>query len=187
MAKSLLTICLLLGSSASSQDIRFFKEDITFTPGSRYFVVDGFYWFLNPSNVEREKVIFYPLDEQAGRVDSVGVEKIGGENRVKIIDRSKVGFGFVLRLKSEDTAVCHIYYRQRITADSAMYILISMRSWGRPLESVEYKLVPDGSIGLTRFSYRPDTLYTIEGRKIYYWRRADFMPDRDLVFHFRRN
>lgn len=187
MVKSLLIFHLLLGSYASGQETNFFKEDITFRLGGKYFVVNGYYWFSNPSDNERRNVIFYPLNEETGPVDSVEVSEVAGRGHVKILDRTKAGFMFVLNLPPADTAVYHVVYRQEIIADSAMYILRSTRAWNRPLESAEYKLITDGSIAVTRFSYQPDKVYTIEGQRIYYWKRADFMPDQDMVFHFRHN
>ncbi len=182
----LILVQLLLASVASGQAVDFFREDITFRLSSRSLVVDGYYWFCNHSDRNLERVIFYPLNGKAGSVDSAGVSDAAGGEKKEIFDRTSEGFAFVLRLSADDTAVYRITYRQRISGDSAMYILRSTRTWNKPLEWAQYKLVVDSSLVITRFSYQPDKVYAIGDRTIYYWKRVRFMPDRDMVFHFQQ-
>lgn len=66
-----------------------------------------------------------------------------------------------------------------------MYVLRSTQRWQRPLEHAEYKLRIDKRRSVTRFSIVPDKVYTIEDENIYYWKRINFMPQTDFVFHFK--
>ncbi len=185
--KAVLIFFLLLGSSALSQEVIFLKEDITFRLSSKYFVVDGYYWFSNPSNRETQRLIYYPFPP-AGKdspADSVDVFDLRRGIQPEISDRSERGFRFVLSIGGQDTALYHIAYRQKVSGDSAMYILRSTQTWNRPLDYAEYKLVVDDSVVVTRFSYDPDKVYNIEGKEIYLWRRTNFMPEDDFVVHFK--
>lgn len=185
--KSFTLFFFLLSSFALGQDIRFFKEDITFRLSREYFVVDGYYWFSSLSDHGADRLIYYPLPVagKTSSVDSVDIFDITNGVQPKISDRTEYGFSFVLKIAGHDTALCHIVYRQKVTGDSAIYILRSTQAWEKPLESAEYKLVIDDSIEVTRFSYDADRIYDIEGKKIYLWRQSDFMPDQDFVIHFK--
>jgi hypothetical protein len=178
---------LLSNSLTSGQEIHFVKEDITFHLSRESFVVDGYYWFYNPSRVLTERLIYYPFPVvgKSSAVDSVDIFDITDGTQPKISDRTETGLSFVLALTGHDTALYHIAYRQKICDDSAVYILRSTQAWNRPLEYAEYKLVIEDSTVVTGFSYEPVKRYDIEGKQIFLWRRTDFMPDRDFVVHFR--
>ncbi len=178
---------LLLGSCALSQEVVFFKEDITFRLSKEYFVVDGAYWFSNPSDRSVERLIYYPFPV-AGKnssVDSVDIFDITHGVQPKISNRAQGGFSFILTMRSHDTSLYHIAYRQKVSGDSAMYILRSTQAWNRPLGYAEYKLVVEDSVAISGFSYDPDEVYNIEGKNIYVWKRTDFMPRKDFVIHFK--
>jgi len=185
--KALVISLLALSSFASAQGIIFCKEDITFRLTSKYFLVDGTYWFSNPSGHETESLIYYPFSIAAGTdsVDSVDIVDLSKGFQPRISNRTDAGFSFVLTMAGHDTALYHIAYRQRVSGDSAAYILRSAQAWNRPLEYAEYKLMAENSISVTEFSYKPDKIYDFEGKKIYLWRRSSFMPDRDFVIHFK--
>ncbi|MCL5267532.1 MAG: hypothetical protein M1469_05450 [Bacteroidetes bacterium] len=185
MLKGIATVHLLLVSCVFAQGINFLKEDIAFHLTGRYFIVDGYYWFCNSSSRNQGMLIFYPIDASAGGVDSVNLSTVVVGAPVEIRDRTDGGFSFMLHLSADDTAVYRIVYRQRITADSAIYILRSTQAWNKPLESAEYKLILEEPITITQFSYKPDKVYTVGGKRIYFWKRLNFMPDKDMVIHFK--
>jgi hypothetical protein len=168
------------------QEVIFLKEDITFRLNQEYFLIDGYYWFLNQSHTNCERLIYFPFGDTAntGIVDSIEVFKMPQGEFQNIRDNNKYGFSFNLSIAASDTAIFRIKYRQKIIGDSAKYILRSTQSWNRPLESAEYKLIVNKSMDIKRFSYYPDKVYTINEEKIYFWKRNDFMPECDLVFHF---
>lgn len=180
---------LLLASRAVGQEVNFFKEDITFRLTTEFFYVDGTYWFSNPSNRKAEELIYYPIPV-AGKnnpVDSIDFFDITQGVQPQISKRKEAGFNFILAIAAHDTALYHIAYRQKLNGDSAMYILRTTQAWNRPLEYAEYRLMIGDSIDVTGFSYDPDKVYTIEGNKIYLWKRVDFMPEKDFVIHFKSN
>ncbi len=178
---------VLLSSPAFCQEIAFTNENITFKLTSTYFYVDGTYWFVNVSDHDATALIYYPLPatNQGNAVDSVGIFNITEGTQPKISNKTNSGFSFMLSVRSNDTVVYHIAYRQRVVGDSAMYILRSTQAWKRPLVAAEYKLIVGNSIVMTGFSYEPDRIYDIDGKTIYLWRRTSLMPDRDMVLYFK--
>lgn len=185
--KSILIFLCLSHPCIYAQELSFYKEDITFTLDRNHFTVDAFYWFANQSNGNCEKIIYYPfgISNEKEQVDSFEVYNILRNIVPKIINRSKNGFSFLLEIANRDTEVYHIKYVQKIASDSVKYILISTQQWNKALDNAEYKLIVDKQIQLTRFSYKPDKVYDINDKKIYYWARSHFMPISDMVFHFK--
>lgn len=184
--KAAAVVLLFLASCAHAQELKFVREDITFYLNAASLRVDGYYWFHNTGSRDAETKIYYPINPKAGRVDSAGVTNMSADRATGISDSSADGFGFTARIRSGDTAVYRIGYRQTVSGDSAMYILLSTRSWNSPLSLAEYRLVVSPPIEVIGFSYKPDTLYDVQGERIYYWKRVDFMPGRNMVFYFRR-
>ena len=65
-----------------------------------------------------------------------------------------------------------------------MYILTTTQYWGKPLEVVTYELITPADIIITSFSYPPDNRQEIGDEIIYFWRKENFMPERDMIFTF---
>ncbi len=189
--KQLSTVILIFfGSSVVlCQGIDFYKEDIVFKVNNGYLYVDGYYWFANTSNEKIGSAIYFPFRDinESGAVDSVSVYRIPQGEFQQINDLNNFGFSFRMELSAKDTSTYQISYRQKIIGDSAKYILRSTQSWNKPLKAAEYKLIVNPNIDVIRFSYEPDNIYNIDGKKIYYWKRNDFLPGCDMIFHFRNN
>ncbi len=185
--KTVAIVLVLLSSQAFCQEITFTNENITFRLTSTHFYVDAFYWFVNVSDHDATSLIYYPvpITNENDVVDSLDIFNITEGTQPKISNKTNSGFSFILSVRRKDTVVCHIAYRQRVVGDSARYILRSTQAWGRALEFAEYKLIVGSSIVMTGFSYKPDKIYGIDGKSIYLWKRSHFMPDRDMVFHFK--
>ena len=175
---------LFFCSCAFGQEVIFYKEDITFRLTSKYFIAEGTYWFSNPSDHDVQSPIYYPFPAN-GEVDSTDIFDISKGTQPKVSNRTDAGFSWVVAIDDHDTALYHIAYRQKIDCDSAVYILRSTQSWNKPLEYAEYKLIVEDSIMVTGYSFEPNKVYDIDGKKIYLWRYSNFMPGKDFVVHFR--
>ncbi len=182
--RSIIILLFLMSPAVFSQDLSFFKEDINFTLDMNYFTVDGYYWFANQSEKPSESTIYYPFSNGTEKIDSIEVYNISQNTIPKILNRSKDGFTFLLKIAGGDTAVYHIKYIQTIVSDSVKYILTSTQRWNKALDNAEYKLIVANNLKLSGFSYEPDKIYEIEGKKIYFWKRSNFMPAYDMIFHF---
>lgn len=187
--KLLLLLQFFFFAIISAQDIRFLKEDITFQIQQEYFIVEGYYWFTNQSSLLDEQLIYFPfgVTDVKETVDSIEIYNILAGMSPRINETGNKGSFFNLNVPYRDTAVIRIKYRQKIISDSVMYILRSTQYWKKPLESAEYKLRIGKQMVMTGFSVQPDKVYSIGNENIYHWKRIDFMPEKDLIFHFRKN
>lgn len=180
----LLYIFLLTCSFAFGQRINFHREDVTCRLDGEYLRVEGYYWFSNESNVAVRSEIYYPFPhDSGGLVDSMKVYNLT-RGQETFIGVEKFGLSFFVDIEPSDTSLFQIKYRQRLNSDSAVYILKTTKSWGKPLDVAEFKLMVPDSLKIKHFTYPPDQLYKIEKLCIYLWKRQCFMPDRNLVFYF---
>lgn len=181
------TICLwlLLNVAAFAQRADFFKEDITFRLDGVYLSVEGYYWLANPSKAPLNSDIYYPFPINAGdQIDSIRVYNLSVGQETGFAKEGKFGISFLLHIASLDTVLLQIKYRQKLNADSAVYILKTTRGWGKPLDDAEFKLITPGSFMIKKFSYPPDASYELENLRIYRWKRKNFMPTEDMIFFF---
>ncbi|HVN47367.1 MAG TPA: hypothetical protein VMU30_00955 [Bacteroidota bacterium] len=187
--KSIILCMGLWSISAFSQEITFYKEDITITFDHATLLVDGYYWFINHAQAEKTTEIYYPfgITSPHEQVDSVTVTNISQNYSPLLQNQSNKGVMFLLDLPAGDTTVYHITYRQTVLSDSARYILTSTQQWHQPLAHAEYKLILNEQTVLKDLSYSPDKTYHIGNQNIYYWKQDQFMPSRDIVFHFKNN
>ena len=184
MLRSIYSI-LLVCTSLAGQQISFDKEHITFYLDSEYLKVVGNYWFSNQTNEFVESDIYYPFPHSAGKaIDSIAVFDLSKINELPFQREDKYGISFYLVTEPLDTVICQIKYRQALNSDSAVYILESTKSWNRPLSSADFKLVIPDSMNIKKFSYLPDQSYEIDKFKIYVWKRKNFLPEQNMIFHF---
>jgi len=150
--------------------------------------VDGYYFFANNANTPMTSDIFFPFPTRGSNtVDSIRVFDLSRGRKVNYQRDSDNGISFVLSLTPHDTGLVEIGYRQELSDDSAVYILKTTRAWDKPLMRAEYKLLVPDSLTMTGYSYQPVKSYEIEGKKIYYWEMENFMPARDMIFHFKKD
>jgi len=183
----IIVLIFIFKSIAMAQEINFFKEDITFQISEGTFRVEGYYWFSNHTKANVEKLIYFPfgsvnLHQPNDVLEVFNINEAVAQN---ILNKTTDGFYFVLNLSGGDTTAIRIIYQHKTKSDSVMYVLRSTQYWQRPLESAEYKLRIDKRMSVTRFSIVPDKVYTLEDENIYYWKRFNFMPYTDFVFHFK--
>jgi hypothetical protein len=178
-------LLLLLSAFAFGQRADFFKEDLTFHLDGTYFRVEGFYWFANQSDKPVNSEIYSPFPTHAGdQIDSIRVYNISAGRETGFNREEKFGISFMLHLAALDTVLLQIKYRQKLHADSAVYILKTTRGWGKPLDDAEFKLITPDSLKIKKYSYPPDQSYKLDKLRIYLWKRTRFMPAEDMIFHF---
>ena len=183
--KKALYFIFIVSTISFAQRADFFKEDITFRLDSLHFDVEGYYWFANNSDKAVNSEIFYPFpDLPGGTIDSIRLFYITSGQLTVYKLEPKYGMTFNLFIPPKDTILYQIGYRQKLTGNSALYILRSTKAWGKPLQQAEYKLITSSRFIIKKFSYRPDKIYNIDNNKIYYWKKSSFMPVKDMIFYF---
>lgn len=132
----------LITKSLFSQNLQFYREDLTFEIKDGYFYVDGIYNFCNNGDKEIKQVLFYPfpVDSLYGRVDSINAIDVNAKSQNIIFNNTEKGFLFKVELKPYGIGKYKISYRQKLLKNKAEYILVTTQKWGTPFESSDYKL-----------------------------------------------
>jgi hypothetical protein len=174
----ILFVLLLTIKQISSQNLRFYREDITFGIRDNYLYVDGIYNFCNNGKADINTFLFYPfpIDSLYAEPDSIFSDTI--------VLKSKTGFFFNVKIKSYGAEKYRIGYRQKLLGNKAEYILLTTQKWGVPLERGIYRLVVPQNLKITSFSYPPDEFDKKNNKITYSWNKKDFMPDKNMVFNF---
>ncbi|MEA3446927.1 MAG: hypothetical protein U9Q98_00535 [Bacteroidota bacterium] len=165
-----------------TQEVEFYGEDIHFTISESHFTVDGNYHFCNISTDSIRTPIMYPfpLDSLYGDVDNIRVVNLHSGGEVKFTNNSPFGIRFSLVLAPLAIAAYRIAYRQELNAGRAEYILTTTRHWNKPFEMVNYRLTILSDIKLDSCSYQPDST----AGKQYFWKKRNFMPQKNMLFWF---
>ncbi|MFA6598633.1 MAG: hypothetical protein WCS69_12990 [Ignavibacteriaceae bacterium] len=182
--KFLFILFSFVSGNVFSQNLNFFREDINFILDREYFNVEGYYWFANNSDKTVDYKIYFPVGDKNDTVlfDSINVFAMPQNVPQIILSKTSLGFSFEVNINAGDTAICRIKYRQKMLDNTAKYILLSTKTWNKPLEHAVYKLIVKQDFVIKKFSYPPDKVYRINDEKIFYWERKNFTPQYDMLF-----
>lgn len=78
-----------------------------------------------------------------------------------------------------------VRYKQKIKGNSARYILLTTQKWNEPFEQVEYFINLPANWSNIELSYPYDKVEIIDGIKHYYIKKRNFMPEKDLIVHWK--
>jgi len=181
-------INLFFLSNVASQNLQFYREDLTFEIKDNFFYVDGIYNFCNNGEKEIQQVLFYPfpVDSIYGVVDSINAFDVNAKTLNIITNIAEKGFYFKIKLQSYGIGKYKISYRQKLLKNKAEYILVTTRKWGKPLERAQFKLITPVGLKIISISYKPDSIKQLNNKMFYYWNKKDFMPDRNMLFYFNK-
>lgn len=185
MRKLLVLILSFSSCVIFSQNLDFFREDLCFTISGGYFIVDGDYYFRNKLDIPLKMKLKYPFPDitKYGAVISVFCidNKSGDSCSVFLSNQQFMMFDIDLEAREEKNY--QIGYRQKMHGNTAMYILTTTQQWGKPFDTVNYRLLVRYYL-VDSLSYIPDTVEMINDVTFFYWRKKDFMPDRDFYVQF---
>lgn len=167
-----------------SQDIQFYREDITFELSKDHFKVNGNYYFrnLNFDPVKTKLIYPFPNDSIYGNADSVFVSDFYGKK--KLIKVTSKAAAVELSIDPLDTIVLNIGYEQKLKEGRAEYILTTTKGWGKAFERANYNLITDTCILIRSFSYEPDTSFLTDEKNIFLWEKRNFLPEKDFIIMF---
>ena len=169
------------------QQVEFYRENIVFLLSERSFIVNGDYYFRNNAHEQVKKLIYYPFGtfNSNESVDSVTVHNITANSIERILRMTPSGITFEAEIAGNDTVLYRVVYRQHIVSDSVRYILQTTKYWNKPLDRAEYTLVAESPVSVQTLSYPPDTLFQVRSMHIYRWWKEKFLPESDMIIHFR--
>jgi hypothetical protein len=180
-------IPLLLASVANSQTISFYKEEVGMKLDASHFSVTGEYSFRNNYGAEASQTIFFPLIATGElKVDSFYVYDESAQSYFKNVRKLRSGLFFQLTLYGHQTKKIRIFYMLDHDGTAVKYLAkTNIGYWKSPVSQVIYTLqIDDPSVIVDSTSFKPDDILTRDSRITYFWRKADFLPDKELEIWF---
>lgn len=170
--------------SSSQNGLSFDEEYLTFELSRNEFRVNGIYVFSASNSIEHSILYPFPVDSSYGKATSVYVKDVGTGLFVPFtMDADSSGIRF--RIKVSGSKQLQIGYRQALKSCRAKYILTSTQKWGSPLKFVDYKLVADADIQITKFPMEPQRTLAQAGKRIFFWQQKEYMPASDFEIQFK--
>jgi len=169
-----------------SQDISFYKENITMKIEKDYFYVTGSYYLRTTGDKSITLVYPFPADSIYGLADSVLIYNLSADTTVSILNRIPNSLVFKADFGDSPELVILISYRQKLLGNRAEYILESTKGWRKPFEQADYQLIVPVDLEVHSFSMPPDESIINGEETIYYWVKRNFMPSVNMIFEFSR-
>ena len=184
-----LSIFFLLHISLSllSQNVQFYKENLSFSLTKTEFSVDGLYYFRNNNPDTVKQLLVYPFPQRPGLQDIKNVKANSLHPEVKgsaLVNFNDNAATFRLTVFPFDTAIVHISYLQSISGNYAEYILTTTQKWGNPFEKADYTLQLPINLRVDSLSYDADSILITDGYLYYKFHYEDFMPQKNFSVFF---
>jgi hypothetical protein len=170
--------------TTQSQDISFFKENITMQIEKDYFYVTGIYYLQTRGDTSVVLVYPLPVHSLYGEVDTVVIFNMTTDRFIQPLASRKDAIVFKAGFSEHAQVSLLISYRQKLLGNRAEYILESTASWREPLEQADYQLIVPKETKITSFSIPPDESVESGDETIYYWTRKNYMPPVNMIFEF---
>ena len=177
---------LITSIETQLQNIDFFREDLKFRLSENYFEVNGDYYFRNNSlNPLTLKLKYpFPQDSLFGKIDSVSCfDLLDKSSTINIIKQEYMMF--TISILANESKVYRITYRQQLLKNRALYILTTTQQWKKPFEQASYKLFVE-NMHIDSLTFIPDNVEVFKDSTKYYWKKKNFMPDRNFEVFFSR-
>ncbi len=174
----LLLLITISSQMVAQNRVSFFEEHIDFSIDSNYFYINGIYSFRNWSAGDVNQIIGFPFASQTDSIDLINVTDLNALQKVPFKTEKRAIF-FNLQMLPNDTLDLNIQYRQK-RATKNSYIITSTQSWGKPLHKAIYSFTAPAHLQIKTFSYPPDSMVIKGDEKVYYWKKLNFMPQKEF-------
>jgi hypothetical protein len=167
-----------------SQELQFYREDIVFVMNSESMTTDAVYYFVNIGEKNINTMLFYPFPENTiSLIDSISISDDKSGKTIDYLD-GKSGVYFNISVSAYGQCARRVYFRQALHENHFRYILTSTASWKRALEFANFELQVPVEIKVDSLSITPDTSFIKNDLQYLFWKKKDFMPDRDFEVWF---
>ena len=180
----LLTLLIALQIGAYSQNLSFFRENITMKIEGRDFYVSGTYYFRYDKNDKKLLHYPFPTGELYGNPDSVYLYDLTNDFVIKPLEIDSSMLLFLVDFSNHPELVIQISYKQPLKSNQAEYIIETTKVWGKAFEEATYQLIVPSNISIQNFSILPSDSIITEFKKVYTWQKYNYMPERNMVFKF---
>jgi hypothetical protein len=188
MNKKLFVLILLFSFSPClhvfSQDLQFYREDIVFKVSEGWVSTEAIYNFCNLGQNNIKTPLFYLFpDNTLELIDSLVITDLKADTIIQYRE-GRSGVFFPVSVKSYGQAAYRVDFRQRLVEKHFKYILTSTETWGRPLEFANFELQVPVGLTIDSLSYPADTSFVKNNLQYFFWKKKDFMPERDFEVFF---
>jgi hypothetical protein len=122
---------------------------------------------------------------KVGRIEAWNFTVNTGKDLILSTEQTLAYIG--LDVPALDTAILQVRYAQKILGNQAEYIIITTKTWGRPMDIANYILrIPDDKYVIDSLSYEPDTSFHPKSELVYVFTKKNFMPDKNVIVYFKR-
>jgi hypothetical protein len=175
----LIVLQIIFCSNINSQiPISFSSEYIDFSIDNEYFSINGIYTFNNKTNKEVNFKILFPFGISTSQIDSIRVIDLKNFQNI-LYRKNEFDISFFIALLPFDSVEYNIFYRQ-VLSKKNVYILTTTKVWNAPLENARYCLTVIDSIKVGSLSMNPDSIKSDKNITTYYWKKQNFMPQKDF-------
>ena len=185
----ILTVAAVSGNTARDTVSRasFIREVIDVTiSGDNSFRVTGTYHFTGRPNTRYP--IIYPFPIDMNHCKPITIELVQDSSSLSFTSNEEGdALRFRIRFDKDGRGAFTITYEQKTKEPFGTYILTSTEAWNKPLEHAVYRVTVFDSILLDHLNWSIDTVYQQSTNFVYALEREDIMPDRNLVFRWKKS
>jgi hypothetical protein len=179
-----LLVSLSPGLHVNAQTLQFYREDIVFRLSHNTMETDAVYHFCNVGEKDIKTQLFYPFpDSTMELIDTIIINDMKTKQIIPY-QKGHSGVFFGISVNAYGQASYRVFFRQRLAGQKFTYILTSTESWGRALEFANFELQVPENLKVNSLSYPPDTSFMKDNLQYYFWKKEDFMPERDFEVNF---
>ncbi|MCX6245849.1 MAG: hypothetical protein NTU98_14230 [Bacteroidetes bacterium] len=194
MKKSLLIFLLpaFFASTAYSQAVTFFKENMQMKLDAEHVTVTGEYHFRNNYNANFTQTVFFPLPlaPEGLKYDSVAIFDASEQTCITHYRKMPAGLFFQLTLHPQEAKTVRLYYVMDHDGRNVRYLVMThVQYWHKSLAFGNYTLqITDPSIVIDSVSYKPDEVKSDNNVTTHNWKKVNFNPDKelDIWFHIKK-
>jgi hypothetical protein len=143
------------------------------------------YHFCNVGDKEIRTQLFYSFPPNTmEQIDSLVIWNVKTIEQVPY-RKGHSGVFFEISAEAYGQASYRVFFQQWLTDRYFKYILTSTETWGRALDFANFELQAPVYITIDSLSYPPDTSYVKDDIQYFFWKKKDFMPDKDFEVFFK--
>lgn len=167
-----------------SQNLSFYRENITMKIGGQDFYVSGTYYFRYDKKDKKLLHYPFPTSNLYGNPDSIYLFDLTNNATIEPLEIDSSMLLFLVDFSNNSEVTIQISYKQPLKSNQAEYIIETTQVWGEPFEEATYQLIVPPNISIQKFSIAPSDSITTEFDKVYTWKMYDYMPDKNMIFKF---
>ena len=179
-----LLIAFMATLTLQAQDFCYYKKSINMRIEQDAFQVAGLYYFKGEPNTKQQITYPFPEGPAFGKVDSIYLYSMSGQEVVAPDRVSECGMVFTIDFGDSDEYLLHVHYAQELKGNRAEFNLTCEGSRKKPMEYADLHLIAPAGMEINGWSIPPKERIEAGENAIYRWSMENYNPDENLVFRF---